>query len=477
MAGRRAGRHPNLTTDPAEEPAMATIHPVVDEGLGNSAYVVELGDGRALVVDPARDPTPYLELARWRRLRIAYAAETHLHADFLTGSRELAAADGAQVLAPQASRLGFSHKRLEDSEEVDLGGLTLRALATPGHAPEHVSYLLLDAGRPLALFSGGALLVGTVARTDLGGPELTEPLARAAYQSLQQRLLSLPDELAVYPTHGAGSFCSAPVGGERTTSIGAERRHNRLLAAPNEDAFVAQLLAGFGSYPPYFLRLRERNRVGPELLTADWRVLPLLPTDRVREHLAGGGALVDARPIGAFAAGHIPGALSIELRPRFASWLGWLLDDAQPLVFVLDEDQDRGELARQCRTIGYDHLAGELAGGMAAWRDAGLPEARLPLVEAERMDDQPGVVLDVRQASEVADGHLPGALAIELGALAGDRLPAELPEGPVTVMCGHGERAMTAASLLARAGHKDLRVALGGPKEWQRATGQALARP
>src|SRR4029453_1546444 len=193
----------------------------------------------------------------------------------------------------------------------------------------------------------------------------------------------------------------APVGGERTTTIGAERRHNRLLAAPNEDAFVAQLLAGFGSYPPYFLRLRERNRVGPELLTADWRVLPLLPTDRVREHLAGGGALGAARPIGAFAAGHIPGALSIELRPRFASWLGWLLDDAQPLVFVLDEDRDRGELARQCRTIGYDHLAGELAGGMAAWRDAGLPEARLPLVEAERMDDQPGVVLDVRQASEV----------------------------------------------------------------------------
>ncbi len=186
--------------------------------------------------------------------------------------------------------------------------------------------------------------------------------------------------------------------------------------------------------------------------------------------------LVDARPIAAFAAGHIPGALSIELRPQFASWLGWLVDDTQPLVFVLDEDQDRGELARQCRTIGYDHLVGELAGGMAAWRAAGLPEAQLPLVEAEQLDDQPGVVLDVRQASEVADGHLPGALAVELGALAGDRLPVELPEGPVTVMCGHGERAMTAASLLARAGHKDLRVAHGGPQDWQRATGQALAR-
>jgi hydroxyacylglutathione hydrolase len=193
---------------------MPTIHPVVDEGLGNSASVVELGDGRALVVDPARDPTPYQKLARWRRLRIAYAVETHLHADFLTGSRELAAADGAQVLAPRTSRLGFTHRGLEDGEEVDLGGLVLRVLATPGHAPEHVSYLLLDDGRPAALFSGGALLVGTVARTDLAGPELTEPLARATYQSLQ-RLLPLPDELTVYPTHGAGSFCAAPAGASR----------------------------------------------------------------------------------------------------------------------------------------------------------------------------------------------------------------------------------------------------------------------
>jgi glyoxylase-like metal-dependent hydrolase (beta-lactamase superfamily II)/rhodanese-related sulfurtransferase len=457
---------------------MPTIHPVVDEGLGNSAHVVELGDGRALVVDPARDPTPYLKLARWRRLQVACTAETHLHADFVTGSRELAAAGGAQLLAPRASRLGFVHRGLEDGEEVDLGGLTLRALATPGHAPEHLSYLLLDDGRPLALFSGGALLVGGVARTDLAGPELTEPLARAAYRSLHQRLLVLPDELDVYPTHGAGSFCAAPAEGERTTTIGAERRHNRLLAAPDEDAFVAALLAGFGSYPPYFLRLRERNRVGPELLGTDWRTLPLLSAERVHRHLAGGGVLVDARPITAFAAGHIPGALSIALRPAFASWLGWLLDDTQPLVFVLDDDdQDRGELARQCRTIGYDRLRGELAGGMAAWRAAGLPERQLPLVPAEQLDDQPGMVLDVRQASEVAGGRLPAAVPIELGALAEDPTAATRLEGPVTVMCSHGQRAMTAASLLARAGHTDLRVARGGPQDWCRATGRALTRP
>jgi len=455
---------------------MPTIHPVVDEGLGNSAYVVELGDRRALVVDPSRDPTPYLELARWRRLQIAYAAETHLHADFLTGSRELAAADGAQILAPHASRLGFAHRGLEDGQEIDLGGLTLRVLATPGHAPEHVSYLLLDGARPVAVFSGGALLAGSVARTDLAGPELTEPLARAAYRSLHQRLLSLPDELAVYPTHGAGSFCATPAGDQRTTTIGAERRHNRLLAAPDEDTFLAQLLAGFGSYPPYFLRLRDRNRLGPELLGRDWRDLPLLWTDQVQQHLAGGGLVVDARPITAFAAGHIPGSLSIALRPAFASWLGWLVDDTQRLVFVLDEDQDREELARQCRTIGYDHLVGELAGGMAAWRAANLSQAQLPVVEAEQLDGQPGVVLDVRQASEITDGHLPGAVTVELGALAGDRLPAKLPQGPVTVMCAHGERAMTAASLLERAGHRDLWVVHGGPEDWQRATGKALAR-
>ncbi|HET8787614.1 MAG TPA: rhodanese-like domain-containing protein, partial [Actinomycetes bacterium] len=316
----------------------------------------------------------------------------------------------------------------------------------------------------------------SVARTDLAGPELTEPLARAAYRSLHQRLLPLPDDLGVSPTHGAGSFCSAQVGGERTTTIGAERRHNRLLAASDEDAFVTELLASFGSYPPYFLRLRERNRVGPELLGRDWKVLPLLSTDQAQQHLAGGGLVIDARPITEFAAGHIPGALSIALRPAFASWLGWLVDDTQPLVFVLDDDQDRGELARQCRTIGYDHLVGELAGGMAVWRIANLPQAQLPVVEAEQLGDQPGVVLDVRQASEVADGHLPGAVAVELGALAGADHP-ELPEGPVTVMCAHGERAMTAASLLARAGHKDLRVVRGGPGDWQRATGQALAHP
>jgi hydroxyacylglutathione hydrolase len=454
-------------------PASA-IHPVVDEGLGNSSYLVDLGDGRALVVDPVRDPTPYLELAHRRRLRVTHAVETHLHADFVSGSRELAAR-GARVVAARAAALRFPYQGLDDEEELDLGGLLLRALATPGHTPEQLAFMLLDGGRPLALFSGGALLVGGVARTDLTGPDQTGPLTRAAWRSLQ-RLRVLPDDLAVYPTHGAGSFCSTPGGAERTTTIGAERAHNLLLTAPDEETFSERLLGGLGSFPPYFLRLREVNRRGPRVLAAGDRALPRLPVERVRRLLADGAVLVDVRPPRAFAAGHPAGALSISLRPAFATWLGWLVEADRPLVFVVGDDQDRADLVRQCHKIGYERLAGELAGGTAAWRAAGLPEGRIGQVAP---GGAAGAVLDVRQASEVAGGHLPGAVAVELGALRVDRgTPQGLPAGPLTVMCESGMRAMTAASLLARGGRRDLRVVMGGgPAEWSAATGRRLARP
>jgi hydroxyacylglutathione hydrolase len=343
---------------------MPEIHPVVDKGLGNSSYLVDLGDGRALVVDPVRDPSPYLELARRRRLQVTLAVETHLHADFVSGSRELAA-HGARVVAARAAALQFPHRGMDDQEELDLGGLRLRAIGTPGHTPEQLAWLLLDAGRPLALFSGGALLVGGVARTDLTGPDQTGPLTRAAWRSLQ-RLRALPDDLRVYPTHGAGSFCTTPGEGERTTTIGAERAHNPLLAAPDEQAFSERLLGGLGSFPPYFLRLREVNRRGPRVLTDLDRRLPSLPAEQVTRQLEEGAVLVDARPVTAFAAGHPAGALSIALRPAFATWLGWLVEADRPLLFVLGDEQDRAELLRQCHLIGYERLLGGLAGGLAA---------------------------------------------------------------------------------------------------------------
>ena len=450
------------------EGPLVTIIPLVDEGLGNSSYLVELGDRRALVVDPSRDLSPYAHAAERHGWRLAHSLETHLHADFVSGSRELAAGGGS-ILAPRGGELAFPHRGLDDDEEVDLGGLSLRAIGTPGHTPEHLAYLLLDGRQPMALFSGGALIVGGVARTDLISPERTEPLARSLYRSLRDRILTLPDDLAVYPTHGAGSFCSSPSGGQRTTTIGRERRSNPLLAAPDEETFLGLLSAGLGTYPDYFLRLREVNRRGPRVYGDRPPVLaPLSPAD-ARRRVADGAEVVDVRPIAEFAAGHVAGALSIALRDAFASWLGWLVDPDRPLVFILDEAQDRGELVRQCLKVGYENLAGELDGGMAAWRAAGFAEQRTALTADPSALDAP--ILDVRQAGEYAGGHIPDAVHLELGALPSHA--SQLAAETATVMCGHGERAMTAASLLERAGGSPS-VFHGGARDWARAHGTSL---
>ena len=432
----------------------------VDEGLGNSSYLLDLGDGRGIVVDPTRDVAAYLAAADRLGLTITHSVETHLHADFLTGSRELAA-HGATVLASGAAGIEWPHQRFGHGDEIELGGLRLRALATPGHTPEHLSWLLLDGARPLALFSGGALLVGAVARTDLIAPDQTEPLARRLWQTLQDTLLALPDEVAVYPTHGAGSFCTAAPGGERTTTIGQERASNPLLAAGSEDEFLSRLLAGYGSYPPYFLRLRDRNRVGPQVLGTPFPALPPIDPGELRRHLEHGALVVDARPVKSWAQGHPFGALSIPLRPQFGSWLGWLVSDERPLVFVVDPHQDVADLVRQARTIGYERLLGYLRGGMDTWRAAGLPVVRTEVVAASRLDRP---VVDVRQASEHASSHIPGSVHLELGRL--ERSLSALPEGPLAVMCAHGERAATAASLLEQAGREDVAVVVGGPADW-----------
>ena len=445
------------------------IVPVVDEGLGNSAYLVDLGDGRALVVDVPRDLRAVRAAARRHRLTAAFAADTHLHADFLSGAPQLAAEDGARILASAAGGRAFDHRGLADGDEVDLGGLTLRAWATPGHTAEHLAYLLLDGAQVLAVFTGGSLLVGAAARTDLSGPEQTEPLARSQYASLG-RLLALPDATPVYPTHGAGSFCSAPPGAERTTTIGRERATNLLLAAGDEDAFV-KALASLGTFPDYFLRLPEENRCGPAVVPATRVLTPLTP-DQVLAMQNDGGQVIDVRPVPAYAAGHIPGSLAISLREAFATWLGWLVPDpAVPLVIVADPGQDLGEVIWQALKIGYENLAGTLAGGMPAWEAAGQPVAATPLLTPRQVD--PATVIDVRQASEYSTGHVPGARNIELGALDGQA--ASVEAGPVVTMCGHGERAATAASLLERAGHTAVAVLTGGPPDWAEATGLALA--
>jgi hydroxyacylglutathione hydrolase len=441
--------------------------PLVDAGLGNSAYLVDLGDGRALAVDAIRDLRTLRIAAERRGLSVAFAADTHLHADFLTGAVQLAADDNAEVLASAAGGRAFPHTPLADGDEIDLGGLTLRALATPGHTDEHLSFLLLDGAREIGVFTGGSLIVGSAARTDLLGADRVEQLARAQYHSLR-RLAELPDAVAVWPTHGAGSFCSAPPGAERTTTIGAQKQANALLAAPDEDTFVRLLLGSLGSYPAYFDCLGEINRRGPGVLGTAPR-LAALGVAEVRALLSQGGQLVDVRPVADFAAGHIPGAISIPLRDQFATWLGWLLPDDAPLVFVRNTDQDLSEIIWQALKIGYERLAGHLDGGMDAWTAEGGEQQAIALVTADRIADRP--VLDIRQSSEHIAGHIVGAVNIELGHLA--HRADEAPNGAV-VACGHGERAMTAASLLQRAGHRGLAVLDGGPADWAEATGRSL---
>ena len=449
--------------------AGTLIVPVVDEGLGNSAYLVDLGDGRALAVDVPRDLRAVRAAADRRGLKVAFAADTHLHADFLSGAPQLAAEDGAQILASAAGHRAFDHRGLADGDEADLGGLTLRTWATPGHTTEHLAYLLLDGAQLLGVFTGGSLLVGAVARTDLSGPEQTEALARSQYAALG-RLLALPDATPVYPTHGAGSFCSAPPGAERTTTIGRQKATNPLLAAGGEDVFVKALLASLGTFPGYFLRLPEENRRGPAVVPATPALAPLTPGQVVAMQ-NDGGQVIDVRPVAHYAAGHIPGSLAIPMREVFATWLGWLVPDpASLLVIVADPGQDLGEVIWQALKIGYENLAGTLVGGMPAWEAAGQPVAGTPLLIPRQVD--PATVIDVRQASEYSTGHLPGARNIELGAL--DGRAAGLETGPVVTMCGHGERAASAASVLERAGHTAVAVLAGGPPDWADATGLVL---
>ncbi|WP_219413475.1 rhodanese-like domain-containing protein [Pseudonocardia nigra] len=445
---------------------------VADEGLGNSCHLLDLGDGGALVVDPPRDLRAVRAAAERAGLRIRFVADTHLHADFLSGAVQLAHDDAATVLAAAAGERRFDHRGLRDGDEVDLGGPTLTALETPGHTDEHLAFLLRDGARPVGVFSGGSLIVGSAARTDLLGADRAESLARAQFGSLR-RLAALPPATALWPTHGAGSFCSAPPGADRTSTIGRELAANPLLAIDDEDRFVEHLLGSLGSYPPYFLRLAEINRRGPAVLDpgATGR-LDALPVAAVRRLLADGAVLVDARPVADYTRGHVPGAVSIPLRAQFATWLGWLVPADTPVVVLRNPDQDLADLVWRALNIGVERLAGELDGGIDAWIAAGHPTANTPLLRPGEVDGRYRV-LDVRQEAEFSAGHLPGALHVELGALG----PAagRLPDAPTLVMCGHGERAAGAVGLLERAGHRDLAVLAGGPGDWAEAAGRDLA--
>jgi hydroxyacylglutathione hydrolase len=445
-----------------------------DRGLGNDSYLLVRGR-TAIVVDPVRDVSRYHAAAGDRDARVLAAVETHLHADFVSGARELATR-GAEVYASAAGHVRFPHRPVRDGERVDIEGISLKAVATPGHTPEHLSYVVEGVDPPV-LFSGGALMRGGAARTDLLGSERTEELARALYRTLRERLGELPDETRVHPTHGAGSFCSSGESrGDRSTTLGEERRHNPLLAAATEEEFVETLLSGFGLYPSYFLRLRDVNRAGPVLLE-DLPPLLRLTGPELEKEIADGTWAVDLRPAKRYGESHLRGSIGIPLTDIFTVWFGWVVPWQTRVVLVADEEPEAADASHRARGIGYEDVAGwatfeELA-------EAGLPLAETEMIDAVELERRiespaPPVLLDVRRPVEVARGKIPGALTMETGRLAG-----EIPEGlggPLVAYCASGSRATVAASLLERAGVGPVSVFPGGVREW-RDSGRVLETP
>lgn len=441
-----------------------TVHAIPDEALGNTSYLIELGAGLAASVDPRRDIDAHVDLADRLGLRVAAGLETHLHADFVSGSRELAERTGTDVYAARDAFLEYGHRGLADGDEVALGRVTIRAWATPGHTPEHLSYLVLVDGTPTAVFSGGSLIRGGAARTDLIDAAETDRWSREQFRSVR-RLARLPASTALWPTHGAGSFCSAGPGRASVGTVGEECAANPLLRVDDEDAFVHALRAGFGTFPPYFLRLRAVNR-HPALIHDLERPQPL-EAETAQSLVAAGAWLVDARPIHAWARLHPKGSVSIELRPAFASWLGWVIPFGAPIILLVD-DVDRADAVGLARRIGYDRVLGWIDGGIDAWTGANLPTQRAEETDADGARsrvNRGAVLVDVRQTAELSGVHVPGAVHVELGDIIAGRTP-EAHE-PI-VFCGHGERSATAASLLERRGVKAVNL-VGGIGAWEAA--------
>ena len=452
----------------------------VVEGLGHiSALVADEEAGVAAVVDPRRDVDVYLGAARDRGYRITHVVETHLHNDYVSGALELATLTGAQHVHSAAAQLRYTYMPVRQGETFDVGSLRFGVLETPGHTPEHLSYAVTDRSRaddPLLLFSGGSLLVGSVGRTDLLGAEHAQPYARLMFASLHQRVLRQEDYVELLPTHGGGSLCSKSVASTPRSTIGFERRHNPLLAIPEVEDFVHALLVDLPAYPAYFARMRPINQAGPAPLGHIPEPRPL-ELGRVRELLAGDALIVDLRGPASFAAGHVPGAVSIPADSSFATWLGWVVPPGRPLVLLLEAASDWDDAIRAALRIGYDDVAGYVEGGFGAWRAAGLPiessgsatvgQLRDELQAAGRGPRAP-LVVDVRQRDEFAGAHVPGSLHLMCGDLPA-RL-AELPrDRPLFAICASGYRSSIAASLLQRAGYRNVTWVSGGVPSWQAA--------
>jgi hydroxyacylglutathione hydrolase len=462
------------------------VQQFIVDGLGHlSTLIADDSRGVAAVVDPRRDVDVYLAAARASDLRITHVIETHLHNDYVSGGRELAALTGATHVIGAGAELRYEHQAVRNGEAVEVGRLRFSALETPGHTPEHVSYAVADTSRadePLLLFTGGSLLVGAVGRTDLLGAENAVPYARAMFRSLREVILPHEDFVAVYPTHGAGSLCSTGIASTPWSTVGYERRHNPMVRPNEVELFVSTLLGSQPAFPRYFARMRPLNQAGPALTGGRAPEPRPLSADEVKSAIAGGALVIDLRPPQAHTTAHVPGSLSIPAGSSFGTWLGWVVEPDRPLVFILDRPADWDDAARQSLRIGYEgSLTGHLAGGFRRWTETGgVTESagRMTVDELARSVSPGGpdapLVIDVRQAGEFASGHVPGSRHLTAGSLQ-DHL-ADLPrDRPIAVICASGYRSSVAASLLTAAGFSDVSWVADGLPAWK-ARGHAVER-
>ena len=428
---------------------MPHILPIDTPSLGDRSYLVH--DGQvAFVVDPQRDIDRVLDLAATHGVRITHVFETHIHNDYVTGGYALARRTGAAYHVNADDPVTFDRVPVSDGDVITVGAtMTVQVMATPGHTFTHLSYALSDAGEPVAVFSGGSLLYGSVGRPDLLGPAHTHDLVHHQYASAH-KLAALPDAAEVFPTHGFGSFCSATQSDATASTIAQEKRVNPALNR-DEQTFVDELLAGLDAWPAYYAHMASANSVGPS--EPDLSTPQHADADQIRKRLADGEWVVDLRNRIAFAAGHIAGTLNFGIDGSFATYLGWLIPWGTPVTLLADTPAEIAEAQRELVRIGVDRPAAHATGTPADWNgDADLatyPRATFADL-AQVRHHRPVVILDTRRNLEAADARIDTAVHIPLHELR-HRL-GEIPDGEVWVHCAAGYRASIAASLLARAG-------------------------
>lgn len=433
---------------------MVDVRVIETSGLGDRSYLVSDGEV-AVAIDPQRDIDRVLESAG--ELRITHVLETHIHNDYVTGGLALADAVGAEYLVPAGEDVAFSCRAVTDGDRIDSGAIHLEALATPGHTPHHVSYVLrAESGDTVGVFTGGSMLFGSTGRTDLLGAERTAELARLQYHSVRRLADELPASTPVYPTHGFGSFCSAAPSDDDSSTIGDQRDKNPALTQ-DERNYVDGLLDGLAAFPAYYAHMGVINRSGP----AAPDLSPPAPVDptELRRRIDAGEWVVDLRSRTAFAAGHLAGTYGFELSGPFVNYVGWLYAWGAPLTLIGDDSKQIADAQRQLYRIGIDNLTGgasgdigELSGGSALRRYRVADFGEL----ADALGDDGVLVLDVRQPHEFDDSHIPGALNVAVHDLPGrlDEIPAETE---LWIHCASGYRASIAAALLDR---HDRRVVL-----------------